>query len=92
VTNSDCAIPLACVVDNFGVRRCTRLDPTPTFIPTPVPSPTVQPTIIVDRDDGGCTIDSDRSSGGLWVLALFPLFLGWRRHELRESLVRRRRR
>jgi hypothetical protein len=80
ITNSDCAIPLECEVDDFGVRRCTVIDPTPTFIPTRTPTQSPQPTIIVDRDDGGCTIDSSQS-GGVWVLALFPFFLGLRRYQ-----------
>lgn len=91
-TNSDCAPGLLCLVDEFGVRRCTIPDITPTIIPTLTPTQTSAPTIIVDRDDGGCSIDDQHRSGSLWALALFPLFLGLRRHELRESPVRRRRR
>jgi hypothetical protein len=92
VTNSDCAPGLACLVDNFGVRRCTVVRATPTFIPTETPSPTLAPTIIVDRDDGGCSIDREQGSGGLWLLGLFPLFLGFHRLQLVENRVRRRRR
>jgi len=49
VTNSDCAPGLSCSVDAFGVRRCSVILPTPTFIPTRTPTRTVQPTIIVVR-------------------------------------------
>lgn len=91
LTNSDCAPGLACLVDNFGVRRCTVVRATPTFIPTQTPSPTLQPTIIVDRDDGGCSIDNERRSGSAWMLAFFPLFLGLRRYQVAEIVVRARR-
>lgn len=83
LTQSDCAPGLFCIPDNEGVRRCTRVAPTPTLIPTRTPSPSPQPTIIVDRDDGGCAIGDRRPEGSsAWLLAFFPLVLGLRRLQL----------
>lgn len=82
LTNSDCKPGLACEVDNQGVRRCTVVKATPTFIPTRTQTQPPQPTIIVDRDDGGCSIDGNRDNSSAWVLALFPFFFGLRRVQL----------
>ena len=66
VTNSDCALPLLCIADSFGVRRCTVIRPSPTLIPAatrtvgaPPPGPQVDSS--TGSDDDGCQLSSPSS-------------------------------